>query len=509
MYNDFMQTAVTYNRYSQGPDQREESITGQLRENHKLAKDRDLVVIHDYIDRSISGRTDDRPQFRQMIKDAEKGQFKYVICYQTSRFARDKYDAVVYKKRLKKYGVKVIYSKMNIPEGPEGMILESVLEALDEYYSEELKQKVMRGMYDNALQGKASGGSIPFGLKLDKDKHFIVDEEKSPIVREIFKRYAAGEKAVDICTDLNNRGYRTQKGNLFNKNSLHHMFKNEKYIGIFKFKSKDPDLKEVYKDDVIPAIITRDLFEKVQLRIKNNKHRTSRKRLDERYFLLSGKAFDGNCGGAFIGDSGTGRSGETYYYYTCQNRKHKKQCKTKSVKKEWFEDVVIEATRHIVLDDKLINSISDWIVKLQEEDVDDTTLRAAQAELKQTNTSIKNILKAIEQGIITDTTKNRLVELETRQVQLENEVKLEKAKLRAPKLKKEQVIFWLEQFRSGKADKEIYRKQVIDTFVNTVIMDDDVITIAYNYADNDILDIPLPQIKNPPDSVRMSLIDWA
>ena len=259
-----METAVTYNRYSPGPDQREESITGQLRENHRLAAQKNLTVIHDYIDRSLTGRTTDRPQFRQMIKDAEKGLFKYVICYQTGRFARNKYDAVVYKRKLKKLGVKVIYSKMNIPDGPEGKILESVLEALDEYYSEELKQKVTRGLYDNALQGKTSGGKIPYGLKLDNNKRYVIDEEHSLIVREIFSRYAAGEKAVDICDDLNARGLRNAQKRPFKKTFIYNLLRNQKYTGLLSFKSCDPDLKEIHNENGIPAIISKELFEKVQ-----------------------------------------------------------------------------------------------------------------------------------------------------------------------------------------------------------------------------------------------------
>lgn len=503
-----METAVTYNRYSPGPEQREESITGQLRENHRLAEQKGLTVIHDYIDRSISAKTDERPQFQQMIKDAAKGLFKYIICYQTSRFARDKYDAVVYKRKLKKYGVKVIYSKMNIPDGPEGIILESVLEGLDEYYSQELRQKVTRGQYDNALQGKASGGIIPYGLKLDENKYYILDEEKSFIVREIFSRYAAGEKAIDICSDLNERGLRTGLKRPFNKNSLHRILKNNKYIGVLEFKSKDPDLKDIYKENAIPAIVTKELFEKVQKRIETNKHKKSKKRLDDILFLLSGKAFDGNCGGAFVGDSGTSKNGETYYYYTCQNKKTKKTCKTKSVRKEWFEDIVVEATRKIVLDDKLTNYIGEWIVQLQEKNIDNTMLKVAEKELQHVQKSIKNIMKAIEQGIITDTTKERLLELEARQAQLESEVKIENLKIAAPKVQKEQVIFWLEQFKDGDANKEAYKKQVIDTFVNTVVLHDDVVTIAFNYTNNEIVDIPLSQLKNSPDSVRMSLLNW-
>ncbi len=504
-----METAVTYNRYSPGPDQREESITGQLRENHRLAKQKNLTVIHDYIDRSLSAKTENRPQFQQMIKDAEKGLFKYVICYQTSRFARNSYDAIVHKKKLKKFGVKVIYSKMNIPDGPEGIIFERVMEALDEYYSEELKQKVTRGQYDNAVQGKASGGPIPYGYILDEEKHYIIDEEKSIIVREIFNRYAADESIVSIFTDLNNRGLRTAKDKPFNKNSLHRMLKQPKYTGLLIFESKDPDLEKVQKEGAIPAIISKELFEKVQEKIEANKHRKSRKKnLDDVAFLLSGKAYDGNCGGALTGDSGTSKNGETYYYYTCTNKKRKKGCKTKSVRKEWLEDIIVGVTRKIIFDEKLVESIGQWIVQLQEKNVDNTMLKVAEKELQNTKAGIKNIMNAIEKGIVTDTTKDRLLELEARQAQLESEIKLETYRIKAPKVTKEQVIYWLEQFRDGDPKTEIYKKQIIDTFINTIILYDDIVTIAYNYAKDEIVDIPLDSLKDPSDSVRMSLLNW-
>lgn len=489
--------AVTYNRYSPGPKQREESITGQIRQNRKLAKEKGLVVLHDYCDRSLTGRTDHRPAFQQMMKDAEKGIFDYVICYQTGRFARDRLDAAVYKNKLKKLGVRVLYSKMEIPDGPEGIILEGVLEALDEYYSVELSQKIMRGQYDNALQGKMFGGAVPYGYKLNKNKEYFIDEEKSPIVREIFERYAAGEKAVSIYQDLNRRGLRTNKGNLFDKNSIIRMFNNPKYMGVMTFSSADEDLEDIYKENCIPAIIDKELYEKAHSRLGKNKRKTAKQNKPQVDFLLTGKVFDGNCGGQLVGDSGTSKTGKIHHYYTCHNRKVKKICKTKSVKKQWLEDIIINETRENVLRDSLIEFIADCIITLQEKEKDTSMLQGIKSELKTVKTGIQNLLKAIEQGIITDTTKDRLVALEQRQMQLDGQLKIEEHKLSAPKVTKEHVIYWLEKFKQGDADDEVYRKQVIDTFVQTVIVNENSITIAYNYSgENDIIEVDLDKLKN-------------
>lgn len=501
--------AVTYNRFSPGPNQREESITGQMRENHRLAEQRGLKVIHDYIDRSLTGRVDDRPQFQQMIRDAEKGLFQYIICYQTARFARNSYDAIIYKKKLKKLGVKVIYSKMSIPEGPEGIILERVLEALDEYYSEELKQKVVRGQYDNALQGKASGGPVPYGLKLDKEKHFIIDDDTAPIVREIFSRYNSGEKAIDIINDFNNRGLRTSKGKEFNKNSLHRILNNPKYYGLLRFDSKDEDY-ELIEKLIIPPIIDKETFLKAQMRLDMNKHKTSKKAIIPVDFILSGKVYDGACGGALVGDSGTSKTGNTYYYYTCQNKKQKKGCKTKSIPKDLLEDIIIEETRGYILTDEMIEFIGNCLTEFQEKELDRTMLNVIESDLKNVESSIKNLLKAIEQGIITDTTKDRLVELEIRQAQLESQRKIEHAKLNAPKSTKQKIIYWLEKFRDGDINDPAYRKSIVDLFIYGAVVTPDVITIAYNYSgDKDLLDVDLNELKNSSDSVRMSLLNWS
>lgn len=510
-YNQNMKTAVTYNRFSPGPNQREESITGQLRENHRLAEQKGLTVIKDYIDRSLTGRSDDRPEFQQMLKDAERGLFQYVICYQTGRFARDRFDAIVYKRKLKKLGVKVLYSKMNIPDGPEGIILESVLEGLDEYYSEELRQKVVRGQYDNALQGKASGGPVPYGLKLSEDKHYLIDEDKSVVVREIFNRYAAGDMIVDIIWDLNRRGLRTAKGGEFNKNSIHRMLKNPKYYGLLIFNSSDESYNEVRKENAIPAIITKELFLKVQKRIDENKHRTTKMTIKPLpvKFLLSGKAFDGICGGALVGDSGTSKNGQTYYYYTCSNKKSKKSCETKSIPKDLLEDVVIQATKEKILVPDVMDFIADCIIQLQEKNLDLSMLNSMESELKQTQASIKNIMNAIEKGIITDTTKDRLIELESRQAKLEAQIKIEKRRLKAPKILRDKILYFLEKFKNGDANSELYRKTLIDLFVNGVIVNPETITIAYNYCgENDIIDVDLETLKNSSDSVRMSLLNW-
>ena len=181
--------AVIYARYS-SDNQREESIEGQLRECKAFAEANDMVIVDTYIDRALSAKTDNRPDFQRMIKESANGLFDLVIVWKLDRFARNRYDSAHYKSVLQKNGVKVISAKENISEGPEGIILESMLEGMAEYYSAELAVKVKRGMMENALKGKVNGGKPPYGYYVYKERHLCVNETTAPIVQEIFRMYA-------------------------------------------------------------------------------------------------------------------------------------------------------------------------------------------------------------------------------------------------------------------------------------------------------------------------------
>ena len=140
--------AVIYARYS-SDSQREESIEGQLRECREYAERNDMTVVGTYIDRALSAKTADRPEFQRMIKDSAKELFEIVLVWKLDRFSRDRYDSAHYKHILKKNGVKVISAKEHISEGPEGIILEAMLEGYAEFYSAELSEKIHRGQKEN------------------------------------------------------------------------------------------------------------------------------------------------------------------------------------------------------------------------------------------------------------------------------------------------------------------------------------------------------------------------
>ena len=184
-------TAVIYARYS-SDNQREESIEGQIRECTAYAEKNGITIVKHYIDRAISAKTDNRPEFQQMIKDSDKKLFDIVLVWKLDRFARNRYDSARYKTQLKKNGVKLMSATEIISEGPEGIILESVLEGYAEYYSADLAEKVVRGQTENILKGRCNGGRGTFGYTLDSERKFHIDPLTTPFVMESFRKYNEG-----------------------------------------------------------------------------------------------------------------------------------------------------------------------------------------------------------------------------------------------------------------------------------------------------------------------------
>ena len=330
--------AAFYGRYSDGPDQSEASIVGQRRECYAIAPNHNAVIRKDYIDRHISGRTDNRPSFIELIKDVKKGLYDIVFVYTLDRFSRNKYDIAKYKNEFKKNGTRLISAKEFIPAGPEGIILESVLEGMAEYYSKELSRKVSRGMFESAANYNHIGGVAPFGYKI-VNKKYVPDPVKAPILREIFERYAGGEPAIDICRDLNNRGIRTSLGNEFKRNSLTTMLLNPRYIGTYTFNRSYTDeitqqrkTELIVYENAIELTVSKEIFMKAGKRMERNKWKPKREGKEKVNFLLSGKLLCGLCNSLMTGDSGTSKTGQKYHYYTCSDRKKQEEQKPMPVK---------------------------------------------------------------------------------------------------------------------------------------------------------------------------------
>jgi hypothetical protein len=242
------------------------------------------------------------------------------------------------------------------------------------------------------------------------------------------------------------------------------MLQNDKYIGTYRF-------MDVVVENGIPAIIDKELFDKVQSMFKHNAKARAKSKAHEDY-LLTTKLFCGHCGSPMVGESGTSKSGKMHYYYKCVGRKRNHTCDKKVEKKDWIEELVVRYTVQNVLTDENIERVATKAMELIEKEYADTSyLNALQDELKDVNKKLKNIMNAIEEGLFTATTKDRLQERETQKAEVETQIA--KEEIKKPPLTKERIIYWLLSFKSGDKDDASYRRKIIDTFVNSVYIYDD------------------------------------
>ena len=407
-----------------------------------------------------------------MIKDSGKKLFDMIIVWKLDRFARNRYDSARYKAQLKKNGVKVVSATEVISDGAEGIILESVLEGYAEYFSADLAEKVVRGMTENALKCQFNGGTIPFGYVIDEDRHFQPDPMTAHYVSEIYTMYANGSRISEIMRWLNDKGLRNTLGGKFSYHSIQVMLKNRRYIGEYRF-------RDTVIPDGIPALVSKELFDAVQARMEKNKKAPARHKAEDDY-LLTTKLFCGNCGAYMCGESGRSRRGPVYHYYKCVSVKKKRAaCKKKAVRKEWLEDLVVNATMEMIMDDKRVEAITSCVMAVQDED--NMNIPRLEQQLLEVQTAIDNLLNAIQQGILTKSTKERMEELEERKEELEANIVREK--LVKPRLSEEEVSFWIKKFRMLDMSRKEHRQKLIDTFISAIFLYDDRVVITFNYKE--------------------------
>lgn len=469
--------AVVYARYS-SHNQGEQSIEGQLAAAKIYAEAKGYTIVHEYIDRAVSGRTDNRDEFQRMLTDCAKKQFTVIIVWKVDRFGRNREEITFNKYRAKKHGVRVEYVAENVGEGPEGVILESVLEGMAEYYSLQLSQNVSRGLHESAKKYHMLGGTPPIGYRRDAEKKFEIDPDTAPIVQLIFNQYKAGATTREIADYLEKNGYRTARGTKITHNSIRTILKNEKYIGVYTFK----DI--IREEGVIPPIIDTDTFRKVQEMLARNQKMPSNKWVYLDY-LLTGKLFCGKCGAAMAGESGIGANGQKYSYYGCYNRKTGKGCDKENVRQDLIENAVLEKMQEIIQDDELMDFIAEntWQYYL-DHDADQEQIRIIEQQITDADKAIGNLVKSIEAGVFNDAIKARMDQLEMQKTALQKAL-ADKELERGFKLTRDHITFFLDQFRNLDYTDRECQKRLIDVFVNAIFLYDDEARIAFNFGGSD------------------------
>ena len=475
-------SAVIYARYSSHA-QNDASIEQQIDECQEYARQHGYKIVGVYADRAMSGRSDRRPEFQKMMRAAEKHEFQIVLAYKSNRISRNMLHALSYEDKLAQHGVNVVYCKEEFGNNAAGRFALRTMMNVNQFYSENMAEDIMRGLMDNASQCKVNG-ALPLGYRRGADGRYEIDEQTAPIVQEIFRRIAGGELKASIANDLNNRQIQTSKGATWNKNSFHAILSNERYIGVYIY-------RDVRIPGGIPAIIDEELFELA--REKEEAMKTlikGRRRREDMEYLLTGKLFCGYCLEPMVGSSGTGKMGKMYYYYRCKNNAEKHTCRKKPVRKEAIEQLVVSSLKACITKPENIDWMTDLVMKYRNKIIAESDIGYLEDKLKENKTAIKNVMKAIEMGVVTETTKARLQELEAEQKEVLSSLLAEKRGI--PDVTRDHVQFFFESFRNGDVNSIKYKKMLIKHFLRAVYLYDDHIKITFDYDDSDTgVEIPL------------------
>lgn len=464
---------VIYARYS-SHNQTEMSIEGQLKVCHEYAAKNNYSVIHEYIDRAMTGTNDNRPQFLKMIEDSKKRLFEVVLVYQFDRFARNRFDSARYKNDLKKNGVRVISANEYIPDDASGVLMESVLEGMAEYYSRELSQKILREMTLKAEKCLYVGGGVPLGYKVNPDKTFSIDEQNAFFVKKIFEMYAQDYSMKQICDYMNGQHVKTGRNGEFNKNSLPRILNNRRYLGIYTY--NDEEIQ-----DGMPRIISDELFEQVQEKLIKNKKAPARARAKDEYILTT-KLFCGYCKQMMTGQSGTSHvKNKKYYYYVCKEALQKR-CHKKRVRKEYIENLVIDKCLKLLTDEN-IEIIAREVEKTFKDGQDDYELKRLNKLLKENQFAIENLIKALELGQISDIITEKIGARKKEQDAIKQQIAIEENKVY--RLTYDEIKFFLTQLKNKKANDLKYRRTLVYIFVNKIYLYDGRIIFIMNTGDKE------------------------
>lgn len=459
-----MKTAVIYARYSSN-NQTEQSIEGQVHVCEDYAKRNNIIIVDSYIDRAISGTTDERESFQRMLKDSNNKKWNYVLVYKLDRFARNKYEAAIHRKHLKDNGIKLLSAMENIPETPEGVLLESLLEGMNQYFSEELAQKVSRGLHESRMKGYCIG-SVPYGY-IKENKMLKVNEDEAIILKRIFEDYASGKTILQISKSLEIENI-TNKGRRFIPEVIRYILKREIYTGICKINGK------VY-DKIYPQIISTELYEKVMERY--NKTRYGSRKDNREIFRLKDKIFCGYCNKKMYPVSAISSNGEHLRYYNCIGTK-KDNCGNKRMYKDFIEGVIDKFLIEQFNTPKNLEILTEKIFEVYKKRMSsNTSLNTLKSDLQKVNTAIANIMSAIEKGIFTETTKARLEELEKDKKELQEKVIIEQSKERYELTKEDIQDFF-------KYTMKQCPEKVFELFIKFVRIYENKIEIGINYAVN-------------------------
>ena len=459
--------AVIYARYS-SHGQRDVSIEDQVREITTYAKTHNYNIIRTYADRKRTGKeADKRKDFIRMIHDSAKHDFQVVLIYKHDRFARNKYDAVIYKKRLKDNGVKVIAVAEPIPDGAGAMILESIYEAMAEEYSANLSQNIKRGQKGNAMKAYANH-KAPFGYVINHDTHrYDIDTENAPFVRTIFDMILQGKQHKEILE------YLAAHNKPHSKHWLYKTLRNERYTGVYIY-------ADTRIDGGMPSIIPKSDFDAVRNIVKQHQQKPQ---LKPYTYLFSGKIYCGYCNTLMNGESATSHVGTIYRYYCCPTAKKKKKCSKHRISAEFIESKAITALKSTIFTDEVVERLATDVFNYLNANTADA-ISDYQKRLSAVEKSLSNIISNMERSPhVPDALMQRMCDLEEEKNELLNGINAEQSVIDTSQIKIEELKEFIKGF--DHADN----RNLVNAFVTRLTVFDNYAILTYDASDNNSIRI--------------------
>lgn len=497
-----MKRAVLYARYS-SDNQRSESIDAQVRAIEQYALANGYELVGRYIDEAMSAKTADRPRFLDMIRDSDKGKFDTVIVHKLDRFSRNRQDSATYRCILKTNGVSLCSVVENIDNSPESVIMESVIEGMAEYYSLNLAREVMKGLKENAYNGKHTGGFVPLGYTVMPDKTIAVNDEEAEMVRGIFQDVINGKSYIEIATRLNDLGYRTRTGRLFKSNALYGILRNKKYVGVCIYNKRIPvtngkcssrkfkdESEWIVNEEAFPRIIEDSVFNKVQAILDA---RAVGNRSANVVYLLRGKIYCGVCGAPYVGSRKKSGKGYVNYYYACNKPKAHGKCGNSSIQKTTIEGYVLECLANYVFSDDMIPEIVGEYNKflMERSGNDRAKIDSLKKKLCKVDKEIFNLTSAIAQLGLSAALQEALEKSECSKKALTSELAELESGIGAEQVTEDMLKTVFASIRAMVADGSLALiRQLVDKFVHRVEVYPDRVDVIFNFFPDSVKFIP-------------------
>ena len=467
-----------------------------MRALREYATKNGYIVVREFVDEAESGKTSDRPEFREMIAQARRSEkpFDIILVWKYSRFARNREDSILFKAVLRKAGVQVVSITEPLEDTPTGRLLEAMIESLDEFYSANLGEEVVRGMRESASRGFYISSYAPYGYRKvkirdgSKERTTLEPETlQSQVVLRVYKEALESKGLVEIAKVLNNEGIIGPRGKSWGKTTIYKILTNEVYTGTLVWgRTSNRNLPPVRVENAWPAVVDHDVFEQVKSKLKKRAFIFIHPKRVASNYLLSGIAKCGYCGKALVGQDAKGGQ---FHYYVCGTllKKGSGSCPAQYINSRRFEELIINKIKgHILTYENLSQ-----LVYLVNEEMDasageyHTRLNTVVNEINNVNSRLERLYDALETGTLQlADLAPRIKELRQRQEQLQmssHELEMLLSDRRVELADLETVTQYVADLHNLLNDSTLTeKKSFIKSFVSEVQVTGTEVLLAYN-----------------------------